>query len=178
MMAPVSELRPEHKDHVWSYDFMLARTSEGRAFRILTILDEYTRECLAIRVERRLSSEDVIDQLFYLFLYRGIPEHIRSDNGPEFTAKAMRKWLARLGVKTLFIEPGSPWENGYIESFNGKLRDELLEREVFTTLKEAKVLIEQWRREYNEIRPHSAKGYRPPAPVAVQPVPIPGTLTF
>jgi len=165
-------LRPEHKDHVWSYDFMVARTSEGRAFRILTILDEYTRECLAIRVERRLSSEDVIDQLFYLFLYRGIPEHIRSDNGPEFTAKAVRKWLARLGVKTLFIEPGSPWENGYIESFNGKLRDELLDREVFTTLKEAKVLIEQWRREYNEFRPHSAKGYRPPAPVAVQSVQI------
>ncbi len=171
-------LRPEHKDHVWSYDFMVARTSEGRAFRILNIIDEYSRECLAIRVERRLSSEDVIDQLFHLFVFKGLPEHIRSDNGLEFTAKAVRKWLARLGVKTLFIEPGSPWENGYIESFNGKLRDELLDREVFTTLKEAKVLIEQWRREYNEFRPHSAKGYQPPAPVAVQPVPIPGTLTF
>ena len=171
-------LRPEHKDHVWSYDFMVARTVDGRPFRILNIIDEYTRECLAIRVERRLSSEDVIDQLFHLFVFKSIPEHIRSDNGPEFTAKAVRKWLGRLEVKTLFIEPGSPWENGYIESFNGKLRDELLDREIFTTLKEAKVLIEQWRREYNEFRPHSAKGYRPPAPVAVQPDPIPGTLTF
>jgi len=172
-------LRPLHKDHVWSYDFVVARTSDGRAFRILTVLDEYTRECLAIRVERRLSSEDVIDQLFQLIVLRGvIPEHIRSDNGPEFTAKAVRKWLARLGVKTLFIEPGSPWENGYIESFNGKLRDELLNREIFTTLKEAKVLIGWWRKEYNEFRPHSAKGYQPPAPVTILPALDPGTLTF
>ena len=159
-------LRPEHKDHVWSYDFVTARTADGRAFRMLTIIDEYTRECLAILVERRLTSEDVIDQLFNLFILRGIPEHIRSDNGPEFTAKAVRKWLERLGVKTLFIEPGSPWENGYIESFNGKLRDELLNREIFTTLTEAKVLIEDWRREYNQVRPHSSLGYRPPAPEA------------
>ena len=129
-------------------------------------IDEYTRECLAILVERRLNSEDVIDQLFNLFILRGIPEHIRSDNGPEFTAKAVRKWLERLGVKTLFIEPGSPWENGYIESFNGKLRDELLNGEIFTTLIEAKVLISDWRREYNQVRPHSAKGYKPPAPEA------------
>jgi transposase InsO family protein len=159
-------LRPEHKDHVWSYDFVTARTADGRAFRMLTIIDEYTRGCLAILVGRRLTSEDVIDQLFNLFILRGIPEHIRSDNGPEFTAKAIRKWLERLGIKTLFIEPGSPWENGYIESFNGKLRDELLNREVFATLTEAKVLIEQWRREYNQVRPHSSLGYRPPAPEA------------
>jgi putative transposase len=159
-------LRPEHKDHVWSYDFVNARTTDGRAFRMLTIIDEYTRECLAILVERRLTSEDVIDQLFNLFILRGIPEHIRSDNGSEFTAKEVRKWLARMGVKTLFIEPGSPWENGYIESFNGKLRDELLNREIFTTLFEAKVLIADWRKEYNEVRPHSALGYRPPAPEA------------
>jgi putative transposase len=159
-------LRPEHQDHVWSYDFVTARTADGRAFRMLTIIDEYTRECLAILVERRLTSEDVIDQLFNLFILRGIPEHIRSDNGPEFTAKAMRKWLERLDVKTLFIEPGSPWENGYIESFNGKLRDELLNREIFTTLFEAKVLIEQWRKEYNQVRPYSSKGYKPPAPEA------------
>ena len=159
-------LRPEHKDHVWSYDFVTARTADGRAFRMLTIIDEYTRECLAIPVERRLTSEDVIDQLFNQFILRGIPEHIRSDNGPEFTAKAVRKWLERLGVKTLFIEPGSPWENGYIESFNGKLRDELLNGEIFTTLIEAKVLISDWRREYNQVRPHSAKGYKPPAPEA------------
>ena len=160
-------LRPEHKDHVWSYDFMEERTSDGRKFRILNIIDEYTRECLQTRVERHLSSRDVIDALFELFILRGIPEHIRSDNGGEFTARAVRKWLGRLGVKTLFIEPGSPWENGYIESFNGKMRDELLNREIFSTLAEAKVLIEQWRREYNQVRPHSAKGYKPPAPEAV-----------
>jgi len=160
-------LRPEHKYHVWSYDFVTARTTDGRAFRMLTIIDEYTRECLAILVGRRLTSEDVIDQLFNLFILRGIPEHIRSDNGPEFTAKAIRKWLERLEIKTLFIEPGSPWENGYIESFNGKLRDELLNREIFTTLIEAKVLIADWRKEYNQVRPHSALGYRPPAPEAI-----------
>jgi putative transposase len=160
-------LRPEHKDHVWSYDFMVYRTANGRPFRILTILDEYTRECLAILTDRRITSQDVTDKLFQLFVFRGVPEHIRSDNGPEFTAKAIRSWLNRMGVKTLFIEPGSPWENGYIESFNGKLRDELLNREVFTTLMEAKVLIEKWRQEYNTVRPHSALRYRPPAPEAV-----------
>jgi len=127
---------------VWSYDFMMARTADGRALRILTIVDEYTRECLAILVQRRITSQDVIDQLFHLFVFRRIPEHIRSDNGPEFTAKAIRSWLNDLGVTTLCIERGSPYKNGYLESFNGKLRDELLNREVFTTLTEAKVLIE------------------------------------
>ena len=166
-------LRPEQKDHVWSYDFVMARTSDGRSFRILTVIDEYTRECLALLVSRRITCQDVIDQLFNLFVLRGIPEHIRSDNGTEFTAGEIRKWLSHLGVKTLFIEPGSPWENGYIESFNGKLRDELLNREIFTTLTEARVLIEEWRREYNQVRPHSALGYRPPAPEAI----IPVTLT-
>jgi len=160
-------LRPEYKDHVWSYDFMIDRTANGRAFRILNIIDEYTRESLSILVARKISNQDVIDLLFDLFIFRGIPEHIRSDNGPEFTARAIRRWLGRLGIKTLFIEAGSPWENGYIESFNGKLRDELLNREIFTTLEEAKVLIEQWRREYNQVRPHSALGYRPPAPKAI-----------
>jgi putative transposase len=160
-------LRPEHKDHVWSYDFVTARTSDGRAFRMLNIIDEYTRECLAILVKRRLTSEDVIDQLFNLFILRGIPKHIRSDNGPEFTAKAIRKWLNDIGIKTLFIEPGSPWENGYIESFNGKMRDELLNLEIFTTLIEAQVLIQNWRRHYNQVRPHSSKGYKPPAPEAI-----------
>ncbi len=160
-------LRPEYKDHVWSYDFMIDRTTNDRAFKILNIIDEYTRECLAIMIARKIKQQDVIDLLFHLFIFRGIPEHIRSDNGSEFTAKAVRKWLEKLGVKTLFIEPGSPWENGYIESFNGKLRDELLDREIFTTLEEAKVLIEQWRREYNQVRPHSALGYRPPAPEAI-----------
>jgi transposase InsO family protein len=159
-------LRPEHKDHVWSYDFVEERTTDGRKFRILNIIDEYTRECLSILVERRLTSGDVIDKLYDLFLFRGVPEHIRSDNGGEFTARAVRKWLGSLGVRTLFIEPGSPWENGYIESFNGKLRDELLNREIFTTLTEAKVLIADWRKEYNQVRPHSSLGYRPPAPEA------------
>ena len=146
---------------------MMDRTENGKAFKILNIIDEYTRECLATLVNRKIKSEDVLDQLFNLFVFRGIPEHIRSDNGSEFTARAVRKWLNRMGVKTLFIEPGSPWENGYIESFNGKLRDELLNLEIFTTLEEAKVLIEQWRREYNQVRPHSARNYRPPAPEAI-----------
>jgi transposase InsO family protein len=167
-------LRPEYKDHVWSYDFMIARTSDGQAFKMLNIIDEYTRECLAILVDRHLTSEDVINQLYHLFLFRGVPKHIRSDNGPEFTAKAIRKWLTEMGVRTLFIEPGSPWENGYIESFNGKLRDELLNREIFTTLTEAQVLIAQWRMEYNQVRPHSARGYKPPAPEAK----MPATLTL
>ena len=160
-------LRPEYKDHVWSYDFMIDRTVNGRAFKILNIIDEYSRECLAVVVKRRITSQEVIDRLFELFILRGIPEHIRSDNGPEFTAKAIRGWLNRIGVRTLYIEPGSPWENGYIESFNGKLRDELLNREIFTTLTEARVLIEQWRREYNQVRPHSSLGYRPPAPETI-----------
>ena len=160
-------LRPEYKDHVWSYDLMIDRTANGKAFKILNVIDEYSRECLAILVARKINNQNVIDLLFRLFIFRGIPEHIRSDNGSEFTGKAVRRWLNRLGVKTLFIEPGSPWENGYIESFNGKLRDELLNREIFTTLEEAKVLIEQWRREYNQVRPHSALRYRPPAPEAV-----------
>jgi putative transposase len=160
-------LRPEYKDHVWSYDFMIDRTDDGRAFKILNIIDEYSRECLVILIARRIRNQEVIDLLFQLFILRGIPEHIRSDNGPEFTARAVRRWLTQLGVKTLFIEPGSPWENGYIESFNGKLRDELLNREIFTTLEEARVLIEQWRREYNQVRPHSSLGYQPPAPEAI-----------
>lgn len=157
-------LRPECKDHVWAYDFVTGRTHDGRAFKMLTIVDEYTRECLAIDVARNLTSDDVLERLTWLMVTRGVPGHIRSDNGPEFTAKAVRGWLGRVGVRTLFIEPGSPWENGYIESFNGKLRDELLNGEIFYTLKEAKVLIERWRVEYNTVRPHSALGYRPPAP--------------
>jgi putative transposase len=162
-------LRPAYGNHVWSYDFVQTRTHEGRAFRMLTIMDEFTRECLAIDVARKLTSEDVLERLSDLFIRRGVPDYVRSDNGPEFTAKRVKDWLARVEVKTLFIEPGSPWENGYIESFNGKLRDELLNGEIFDTLLEAKVLIERWRVEYNTIRPHSALGYRPPAPEAIQP---------
>ncbi len=162
-------LRPEHKGHVWSYDFVAARTSDGRAFRILAIIDEYTRECLAMVVKRSITSQDVLEQLYMLFLVRGVPDHIRSDNGPEFTSKAVRGWLSNLGVKALFIEPGSPWENGYVESFNGKLRDEFLNGELFNTLTEAQVLIEWWRKEYNQVRPHSALGYQPPAPQTIMP---------
>ena len=160
-------LRAERRDHVWAYDFVHGRTHEGRSFRMLTLVDEYTRECLAIDVARQLNSEDVLERLAWLMATRGVPDHIRSDNGPEFTAGAVREWLKGVGVKTLFITPGSPWENGYVESFNGTLADELLEREIFYTLYEAKVMIERWRVQYNTIRPHSALGYRPPAPEAI-----------
>jgi putative transposase len=159
-------LRPEHQNHVWAYDFLADRTHDGRAFRLLTIVDECTRECLAIVVGRKLTADDVLATLTELFITRGCPTHLRSDNGPEFCAKAVREWLAWLDVRTLFIEPGSPWENGYSESFNGKLRDELLDREIFFTLREAQVLIAGWRQHYNTVRPHSALGYRPPAPAA------------
>lgn len=165
-------LRPERKDHVWSYDFQNGRTSDGRLLRFLNILDEYTRECLSMDVARSLTSEDVLDRLADLFVHRGVPEHIRSDNGPEFTAQAVRRWLSRLDVKPAFIEPGSPWENGYIESFNGKFRDEFLNRELLDTLLEARVLTARWRQEYNTFRPHSSLNYRPPAPEAYEPLPL------
>jgi len=157
-------LRPTHRNHVWSYDFVADRTSDGRKMRMLNIIDEYTRECLTIRVERKITASDVIETLKVLFINRGIPEYIRSDNGPEFVAALIRQWLQDLGVKTLFIEPGSPWENGYIESFNGKFRDELLNGEIFDTLAEARVVTERWRKQYNTFRPHSSLNYRPPAP--------------
>ena len=160
--------RPQHRNHVWSYDFVADRTHTGRPIRMLTVIDEYTRECLAIEVQRRLNSQDVLDVLRDLFVERGAPEYLRSDNGPEFTAEAVREWLDKVAVQTLFIEPASPWENGYNESFNGKLRDELLAREIFYTLREAQVLVEIWRKEYNTFRPHSSLGYRAPAPEAVQ----------
>jgi len=162
-------LRPCRPNHVWAYDFVQARTHDGKVFRMLTVIDEFTRECLAIEVARRLRHDDVLACLTDLFTQRGPPAHIRSDNGSEFTAIAVREWLPRVGVKTLYIEPGSPWENGYNESFNGKLRDELLNGEIFYTLREAQVLIEQWRHHYNTIRPHSALGYRPPAPQTILP---------
>lgn len=162
-------LRPTHRNHVWSYDFVVDRTDDGRIIKILTVIDEYSRESLAIVVARSIKSDEVLHCLTDLFVKHGPPEHIRSDNGPEFTAKAVRSWLSRIGVKTLFIEPGSPWENGYNESFNGKLRDEVLNGEVFYTLKEAQVIIERWRNEYNTFRPHSSLGYRPPAPEVVLP---------
>jgi len=160
-------LRPEHPNHVWSYDFVEGRTHNGRKFRMLNIIDEFTRECLAIRIDRKLNSTDVIDVLSDRFILRGVPGHVRSDNGPEFIAKAVREWIAAVGAKTAFIEPGSPWENGYCESFNSKLRDELLNSEIFYSLAEAKVIIEVWRRYYNTERPHSSLGYKPPAPEAI-----------
>ena len=160
-------LRPQHRNHVWSYDFVRAMTHDGRMLRILVLLDEYTRKCLALRVARRFSRWEVIEVLAEVMLQEGVPEHIRSDNGPEFIAQELREWLAGVGAKTLYIEPGSPWENGYCESFNGKLRDECLNGEIFYSLKEAQVVIEKWRVQYNTRRPHSSLGYRPPAPEAV-----------
>jgi putative transposase len=162
-------LRPERRGHVWSYDFVEAQTHDGRKVRLMTLIDEFTRECLAIRVARRINSLGVIEAMADAMVVHGVPEHIRSDNGPEMTAKVVRRWLAAVGAKTLYIEPGSPWENGYCESFNGKLRDELLNGEIFYSLKEAKVVIEQWRKHYNTVRPHSSLGYRPPAPQAHMP---------
>ncbi len=157
-------LRAERPNHVWAYDFVEDRTHDGRKIRMLNIVDEFTREALAIRVSRRLNSTDVIDVLSDLFILRGVPTHIRSDNGPEFIAKAVQAWITAVGAQTAYITPGSPWENGYIESFNARLRDEFLNGEIFYTLQEAKVLIEAWRGHYNTRRPHSSIGYRPPAP--------------
>jgi len=157
-------LRATHKNHVWSWDFVMDRTDDGRVIKILTLIDEYTKEALAVYPARRIRANDVIDIFADVMVERGIPEYLRSDNGPEMIAKVLRNWLARVGTKTAYIMPGSPWENGYCESFNGKLRNELLDGEIFYTLREAQVIIEQWRWHYNRIRPHSALGYRPPAP--------------
>jgi putative transposase len=170
-------LRPERANHVWSYDFVSAMTHDGRTVRMLTLIDEYTRECLAIRVARRLGSYEVIEALADVMVWRGIPENVRSDNGPEFVARELRKWLGNVGTGTLYIEPGSPWENGYCESFNGKLRDECLNGEIFYSLKEAQIVIERWRVEYNTKRPHSALGYRPPAPAAHNPLVPPNSIS-
>jgi transposase InsO family protein len=163
-------LRPERRNHVWSYDFVHCRTDDDKAFRTLNILDEFSRECLAIRVKRKLNSTDVIDALTDLFILRGPPAYVRSDNGPEFIAQAVRDWIAAVGARTAYIEPGSPWENGYVESFNARFRDELLNREIFYSLREAQIIIEGWRKHYNTKRPHSALGYRPPAPETIVPM--------
>ncbi len=172
-------LRPEYPGHVWAYDFVEGRTHDGRKFRILTIIDEASRECLALIVARQLKHEDVLAALADLFIARGPPANIRSDNGSEFIATAVQKWLAQVGVTTLYITPASPWENGYNESFNGSLRDELLNGEIFYSLAEARVLIEAWRRHYNTVRPHSSLGYRPPAPeTAPSPLPPSGSATL
>jgi len=162
-------LRPKYRNDLWSWDCVMARTEDGRAIKILTLIDEYTRESLAIYAARRIRAHEVIELLADVMTARGIPEHLRSDNGSEMVARSLRAWLERLGTKTLYIEPGSPWENGYCESFNGKLRDELLNGELCYTLREAQVLLEQWRNHYNRSRPHSALGYRPPAPEVRRP---------
>ncbi len=163
-------LRLQHRNHVWSYDFVHCQTDDGKAFRTLNILDEFSRECLAIRVRRKLNSTDAIDALTDLFILRGPPAYIRPDTGPEFVAKDVRDWIAAAGARTAYIEPGSPWENGYCESFNARLRDELLSGGIFYSLCEAQIIIGSWRRHYNTKRPHSAPGYRPPDPETLIPV--------
>ena len=168
--------RAAHKDHVWSYDFVADRIEDGRQLRMLVVIDEFTRECLAIEVARSFTAKQVVRVLRYLFAVRGVPKHIRSDNGPEFVAKEVRKWLGQADVETLFVAPGSPWENGYVESFNGKLRDELLNRELFLSLEEARWVVDRWRMDYNHHRPHSALDYRTPAVFAADCV-LPATAT-
>lgn len=169
-------LRPEWKNHVWAYDFVQCRTANGKAFRVLVVIDEYSRECLALHVARKIKSEQVMHVLADLFLTHGMPDNIRSDNGPEFVAVALKKWFSNLQVQTQYITPGSPWENGYCESFNGKFRDKLLDGEVFMSLKEAEIVIEHWRNHYNTRRPHRSLGGRPPAPLTVFAPPMGGAM--
>ena len=158
--------RAEHKDHIWSYDFVMDRTEDGRRLKMMPVVDEYSRECLSLEVERSITAQEVVKTLAILFAHRGEPTFIRSDNGPEFVAKAVKRWLEGSGVRTLYVEPGSPWENAYSETFISRLGDELLKREEFTSLLEAKILVEEYRNYYNQERPHSALGYRTPAEFA------------
>jgi putative transposase len=158
--------RAERRDQVWAWDFVFDRTSNGTTLKWLSIVDEYTRECLALKVARNMTSEDVIDVLAELFVSRGVPACIRSDNGPEFIAKAIGRWFAKTGVESLYIEPGSPWENGYAESFHSRLRDEFLNLHDFADLREARTLTAAWRDDYNHRRPHSSLGYQTPAAFA------------
>jgi transposase InsO family protein len=156
----------EHKDHVWAWDFVFDRTAGGRPIKLLSIVDEFTRECVALEVGRRMTSDDVLDVLVDLFAIRGVPKHIRSDNGPEFIARAIRQFLERAGVEALYIEPGSPWQNGFAESFHSRLRSELLDAEVFENVAAAQALAAAWRNQYNHHRPHSSLGYQTPAAFA------------
>jgi len=160
--------KAEYHNHVWSYDFVEDRTERGGKLRILAVIDEFTRECLAIRIRPSIPALMVVGVLEWLFLVRGAPKYIRSDNGPEFIARAVSEWLAKNGCSTLFINPGSPWENGYVESFIDKLRDECLNCEIFQNWKEAETIVEAWRQDYNNYRPHSALGYLTPAEFARQ----------
>ena len=158
--------KAEYINHVWTYDFISDQTADGRPLKLLTVLDEFTRESLAIEIRRSIKAKDVISVLEYLFVVRAVPGCIRSDNGSEFIADAIKKWFGKNFVETLYIDPGSPWQNGYIESFHGRFRDELLNREIFYSVKEARVLVEDWRLEYNNHRPHSGLGYKTPAEFA------------
>jgi putative transposase len=160
--------RPEYYNHIWSYDLLSERLENGRLVKLLVVIDEFTRECLAIDVNKSIKGEDVIEVLRYLFAVRGEPDHIRSDNGPEFANKAVKTWLEHSGVKTLFVAPGSPWENGYVESFNSKLRDELLDRELFLHIDELRYVADRWRMDYNHYRPHSSLDYMAPAAFAAK----------
>ena len=169
--------RAERINHVWSYDFLMDRTEDGRQLKLLVVIDEYTRESLAIEVARSFTADDVIETLQYLFAVRSAPERIRSDNGPEFVARSVRRWLKQANVETLYISKGSPWENGYVESFNGKLRDELLNRELFLSLEEARWMVDRWRNDFNHHRPHSSLNYRTPAAFAAGCV-LPGFATL
>jgi transposase InsO family protein len=160
--------RPEHYNHIWSYDFVTERLENGRKVRLLVVIDEFTRECLALDVARHFRGDDVVEVLRYLFAVRGCPDHVRSDNGPEFVSRAVQKWLKVSGVNTLYVAPGSPWENGYVESFNSKLRDELLNRELFLHIDELRYVADRWRMDYNHYRPHSSLGYMAPAAFAAK----------
>jgi putative transposase len=164
--AGIVRQRAEHKDDVWAWDFIHDRDERGRPLKWLSIVDEFTRECLALEVARSIKAVDAVEIVSQVMLIRGVPGHLRSDNGPEFIAAALRRFVAAAGVATLYIEPGSPWENGYAESFHGRLRDELLNAELFADLTEAKALAARWRNEYNHRRPHSSLGYRTPAEYA------------
>lgn len=169
-------LSPKHRNHVWSWDFVFDRTRDGRTLKLMVVMDEFTRRCLAIHVARRIRSKEALEVFAELMTRHGVPEHVRSDNGPEMVAEELRNWLNNMGAKTAYITPGSPWENGYCESFNGRMRDELLNGEIFYTLKEAQVVIEHWRRHYNTRRPHSALGYQPPAPEVMLPKEVKETM--
>jgi len=169
-------LAPRYRNHVWSWDFVFDRTHDGRALKLMVVMEEYTRRCLAIHVARRIRSKEALHVFADLMVKHGVPEHIRSDNGPDMVAEQLRDWLGHVGSKTAYITPGSPWENGYCESFNGRMRDELLNGEIFYTLMEAQVVIENWRKHYNTKRPHSSLGYRPPVPEVVIPKEMIGTM--
>jgi putative transposase len=165
--ASIIRLRPQYPNHIWSIDFVHDKLSSGRPYKMLTVLDEYTREALCVNVATKMGSAEVLEALYPLLLSRGKPEYLRSDNGPEFTSVPFKEWLLRVGIQPIQIYPGSPWENGYNERFNGTLRQEVLNAEWFTSTRQAQIVINQWLRQYNHIRPHHALGMRPPVPETI-----------